>query len=352
MPSLPLSRSNKNQFRKYPFKQTSSLLSLNGTMLPDNIFVGASITVTYGRHRVYLKQFCYQNQKIHATIAAMTGNSEDSDEVLGVFTGDVTEGVVTLSLNPFVRFVSGSLSVSAPTELEGFSGISLFSREQSEFEESVVYCYTPPAVTSVRDKLGSELRGIVDFGVLTNIEKTSSPTAKLVQFTATSPASVFNPADKSSLLGNCKTPVIKNINGVVPFPLGVGNSQNDGNIYIVGVKPIVFYGVPGENGSVGVNTEGVTLDSLCTQKHKLLPPLDISGFTLDSLEYRDAYYNKSQLPKYPEDYQGSSPNYPLPRPERVASNFNSVKIPEYYFWPQFAKEDYYNNHKYWPQPEE
>lgn len=352
MSTFPLSRSNKNQFRKFPFKQTANLFSLSGVVLPDDIFVGASITTTYGKHRIYMKQYCRQNLKIHVTIAAMTGTSEDSDEVLGFFTGELTEGVTSLVFKPFVRFVSGSLTVSSSTQPETTSDILVFSRDQSEFEESVVYCYTPPAVTSIRDKLGSELRGIVDFGILTNITKTSTPSAGRVQFTATSPESVFNPADKSSLLGNCRTPIIKNINGVTPFPLGEGSAQNDGNIYIAGVKPIVFYGTPGESGAVGISTDGVTLANICTQKHKLLPPVDISGFTLDSLEYRDAYYNKAQLPKYPDDYQESSPNYPLPRPARAASNFNSVKIPEYYFWPQFAKEENYANHKYWPQPED
>lgn len=352
MAIIALNRNNKNQYRKFPFKQSSGLISNAGASIPDNVFVNCSITVTYGRHRVYLKQFFYKNNIVRATVAAINGNSEESDEILGIFQGTVAGEYVTLKITPFVRFVSGTLTLFNSSSLTDLNEPYLFSRQQAEFEESTIFCYTPPAVTSILDKKGSELRGEVDFGVLTNISKTSDPSIRSVKFTSTSPTAVFNPADKSSFLNNCTTPIIKNINGVEPFPINVGSPQNDGNIYIAGIKPIVFYGIPEENGVVGLSTENVTLDSICTQKHKLLPPVDISGFTLDSLEYQDIYYNKSELPKYPEEYQEISPDYPLDRPARAASNFNSVKIPEYYFWPQFVKEEYYDNSKYWPQPPE
>jgi hypothetical protein len=349
MAILALNRNNKNQYRKFPFKQTSALRSTTGYTIPDDIFVNCSLTATYGRHRIYVKQLFYKAQEIHITVAAISETSEDADEVLGVFVGKLGTSFTTLTLTPFVRFVSGSITLYPGEALQSLNEVLVFNREQTEFEESLIFCYTPPAVTSIQDKRGNELRGIVNFGVLTNLTKTSNTATRSVKFTATAPEAVFNPADKSSFLNNCSTPVIKNINGVEPFPAGVGSAANDGNIYIAGVKPIIFYGVPGEDGVVGVNTEGVTLESLCTQKHKLLPPIDISGFTLDSLEFKDSYYNKPALPKYPEDYQEDSPNYPLPRPARASSNFNSAKVPEYYFWPQFAKEEYYNNYKYWPQ---
>jgi hypothetical protein len=299
-----------------------------------------------------MKQLFYRAEEVYVTIAAMSGETEDSDEVLGVFSGKLGESFTTLTLTPFVRFVSGSLTLSPVGSLINITEVLVFDRTQAEFEESLIFCYTPPAVTSIQDKRGSELRGVVNFGILTNVTKDTDTATRSTKFTATAPESVFNPADKSSFLMNCPTPVIKNINGVEPFPLGSGSPVNDGNIYIAGIKPIIFYGVPGEDGAVGVDTGDVTLDSLCTQRHKLLPPLDITGFTLASLQYKDAYYNKSELPKYPDDYQETSLNYPLDRPARAASNFNSVNVPEYYFWPQFAKEEFYSNSKYWPQPPE
>ena len=353
MSLLSLNRNNKNQYRKFPFKQTASLISTTGHNLTDDIFVNCSLTSLYGKHRIYMKQLFFKAGKIHVTIAAISGVSEDFDEVLGVFSANLnTEGYTTIQLTPFTRFVSGSLTVAKVTNLEAISEPLIFTRNQAEFEERTVFCYTHPAVTSVQDKRGNEIRGAVDFGVLTNIEKTSDTILRKVALKSTSPETVFNAGDKSSFLNNCKTPVIKNINGVEPFPEGIGSAINDGNIYIVGVKPIVFYGLLGEDGVVGVDTGGVTLDSICTQKHKLLPPVDVSGFTLDTEQYKDMYYNKPGLPKYPDDYQEASPDYPLERPARAASNFNSVKLPEFYFWPQFAKTEYYNNEKYWPQPKD
>lgn len=350
MSILALSRNNKNQYRKFPFKQSASLRSSAGSLVSDDIFVNCSITSTYGYHRIYVKQLYVKAQEVYVTIASISAISADNDEVLGVFSGKLSGEFTTLQLTPFVRFVSGTITLANPVSLQAISTVLIFDREQSEFEESVIFCYTHPAVTSIQDKQGNVLRGYVDFGTLTNITKSSDNLASSVLFASTNPISVFNPADKSSYLNNCDTPVIKNINGVEPFPMGVGGIQNDGNVYIVGVKPVVFYGVPGEDGTVGITTEGVTLASLCTQKHKLLPPIDVSGFTLDSLEYKDIYYNKSELPQYPDDYVAVSPDYTLPRPARAASNFNSTQAPEYYFWPQFAKEEYYNNLKYWPQP--
>jgi hypothetical protein len=351
MSVIILNRNNKNQYRKYPFKQTCSLRSTSGYNIPDDIFVNCSLTSLYGRHRIYLKQLFFKAGKIYATIAAMTGETEDSDEVLGIFSATLGNEVTNINLSPFVRFVSGTLSVFRSTALNDIVEPLMFERAQAEFEESAIFCYTHPAVTSIQDKRGSELRGSVEFGVFTNVEKSSNTYTKNVSFKAAAPENIFNPADKSSFLNNCSTPVIKNINGVEPFPVGVGSDANDGNIYIAGVKPIVFYGIQGEDGTVGINTEGVTLDSICTQKHKLLPPIDVSGFTLDTEQYKDMYYNKPGLPKYPEDYQEASPDYPLERPARAASNFNSVKVPEFYFWPQFANPEYYSNEKYWPQPE-
>jgi hypothetical protein len=147
-------------------------------------------------------------------------------------------------------------------------------------------------------------------------------------------------ADHSSYLGTCPYTAIKNINGVVPSPIGQDDhTENDANIYIVGVKPIVFYGTPGMPGVLNVETEGVTLEGLCTQRHKLLPPVDIKGFTGNPDQAKNLYYNKPSLP----DNQTIS-GYPYEIPARLASNFNAAARPEFYYWPQFAKKEYY---AYW-----
>lgn len=336
MSLISLNSNNKNQYRRYPFKQGGPSVSTDGFILPDNAIVNCTITTTYGTHRLYVSQIFYRQGAARITLSSVF-----DDQAVGVFAGNITSNFTTLTLVPFQKFISGSLTIGALPELQDITRVLNFNSPATELEESVIFCYRPPAVRSIADKKGNVLRGEVNFGVLTNVTKTRTTNGSKLE--ATNPDSVFNLKDKSSFIKNCATPVIKTVNGVYPFPEGVGSSVNDGNIYIAGVKPVIFYGVPGpdtlpEPGSIGVDTPGITLDSLCAQKHKLLPPIDISGFTVNSPTFIDSYYSKPALPAAPE----GSPNYPLPRPERLPSNFNATLRPEYYYWPQFVKEEYYS----------
>jgi hypothetical protein len=231
---------NKNQFRKYPVKQGMSFQADDGTFVPDDLIVNCSITTLYGNHRLYIRQIYHSGTSTRITIASIF-----DDQVLGMFYGDVSADFTTITFTPFVRNISGSMTIGSAASLAAFANTLHFSKTSSELEESTIFCYTPPAVTSISDKKGIQLRGDVNFGVLTNIKK-SNTVAKTSQFTATNPAAVFNIADKSTYLENCPTPTINTINYVPPYPIGGENNLpgNDGNIYIVGVKPIVFYGIP------------------------------------------------------------------------------------------------------------
>lgn len=336
-----ISNNNKNQYRRYPLKQATRTVSAEGFVVPDTLFVNCSLTSVYGKHRAYIKQIFYKAGLMRVTIASFF-----DDVALGVFEGNISQDFTALTLIPFVRNVSGSLTVGSSKDLPTGPKIFNFSKEAAELEESVIFCYRPPAVSSLVDKLGNALRGKVEFGILLNLTKTR--TSKASNLEVVTPDSVANPNDKSTHLNNCSTPMIKNINGVQPFPAGAGDPLNDNNIYVAGVKPVIFYGIPDNNnlptpGVVGLDTGSVTLDKLCTQKHKLIPPTDVSGFTLTSPEFKNMYYSKPALVAAPN----GSDNYPLPRPERLASNFNSTTKPEYYYWPQFVTAEYYS---YWNTP--
>jgi len=473
---------NKNQFRKYPIKQGMSFLADNGTVAPDDLIVNCSITTVYGNHRLYIRQIYHNGVSTRITIASVI-----NDLVLGMFYGDVTEDFTTLTFIPFVRYISGSLTIGSASSLASIAHTLHFTKETSELEESTIFCYTHPAVTSVSDKKRTELRGDVNFGTLTNIKK-SKPivgNTAITKFKVTNPSSVFNLADTSTFLENCPNPIIKKINGVLPYPVGGDTNlpENDGNIYIVGVNPIVFYGVPaaiavedivvgtgitpntvitsgegnawtvsvnqtatanieaailrptwrgdvyisgstltikfsatptsspaigdlvagvgiaqnthitggsedswtvsvsqtvgslaspvraaayqgswsgtlsttngskdltiiattsdtatpkGVPGVIKTQTAGVTLESLCVQKHKLLPPVDICGFTNSNLP--NTYYSKPALAAVGAGVCSD-------RPARNDGSYYSTTYPEYYFWPQFVKPGDYE--KYW-----
>ena len=338
MAILSLHPNNKNQYRKLPLKSSCNFTSDDGYVIPDDLIVNCSITTIYGRHKIYIKQVFFKDTQVRITISAASQEPEGADVPLGVFTGVVNEDFTTITLTPFVRNVSGFLTIGSHTSLLKINRTLNFDKAESGIEESKIFCYVPPAVSSITDKKNNELRAFVNFGTLINLTKTT--VTGISKFTATSPETVLNIADHSSYLGTCLHPVIKDINGVLPSPIGQDeHPQNDANIYIVGVKPIVFYGIPGTPGILNVESAGVTLNSLCTQRHKLLPPVDIRGFTENSEEAKNMYYNKPAL----VDNQ-NIPNYPYEIPARLASNFNASTRPEFYYWPQFVKKEYY---AYW-----
>lgn len=332
---LALNFNNKNQYRKYPFKQTSSLLADSGYSLKDSLIVNCSITSTYGNHRVYVSQIFKKDDLVRVAISSVL-----DDSLLGIFSGNLIEDFTTLELTPLINFVAGNITLGALSEWVDVPRILSFQSASAELEESAVFCFTPPNVTSIRDKLNQSLTGNVNFGVLTNVNKFSDNANRAVLLQATSPENIESLADKSSFLNNCDNPVIKNINGVTPFVGGSIPDENDGNIYIVGVLPITFYGVSNDDGVINTSTNDVTLTSLCGQKNKLIPPSDISGFTINNSEFIDKYYSR---PAFTQSmYEGIPPNYPYMIPRRYASNFYSTSHPEYYYWPQFIKPEYYN----------
>ena len=334
MSILALTPNNKNQFRRYPLKQSTAGLSDEGFRISDEFVVNCSITSTYGQHRIYIKQIFRKGNFIKIAIAAV-----DDDFVLGEFSGTVVADFTTLNLIAYSRFVSGNLTLGTLTAVQSVTTTLNFSDPTAtEFEESTIFCYTPPAVTSIRDAKNSEVRGFVNFGLLTNLSKAT--TLKNSNFTATNPAAVLNTADESTFLDNCSNPTIKSINTVVPFtPIAGTSTINDGNIYIAGVRPVVFYGdqqlaEEPTSGVVSITTEGLTLDKLCSLKHDLIPPLDITGFTLETK--KNSYYNKPALSNVTKPAE-----YPYSIPDRQDSSFRQATLPEYYFWPQFVGLSYY-----------
>jgi hypothetical protein len=284
---------------------------------------------------VYVSQIFKSKNTVRISIASVF-----DDSLLGVFAGTLSGDYTTLDLTASDNYLSGSLTLGPVKAWEQAPRISFFNPAATELEESTLFCYEAPKVTSILDKKQQSLRGVVPYGVLTNIEKYTNTGLKQTNFESTAPASVTTIADKSSFLNNCATPVIKNINGVFPFPKDVIPDENDGNIYLVGVLPITFYGISITEGVVNTVTEDITIDSLCSLKSKLLPPINISGFTLDTEEFRDKYYSKPAFTTARPN--GVPPHYNEYIPKRLAANFNVTTLPEYYYWPQFVQPDYYS----------
>jgi hypothetical protein len=342
MAIISLEQNNKNQFRKYPLKYESNCISASGEIFSDKIITNASITSVYGKHRIYIKQFFKKNNYIQIAIASFF-----DDELLGIFSGEITQDYLNLSLTAYTKNIAGYITLGDINSLPKTDKIFNFNKHATEFEESVIFCYTPPGVSAISDKLDQTITADVNFGALVNILKIKQNNS--IKFYAEFPETLYNEGDKSSYLFNCPTPIIKNINGIYPSSNQDGEPNNDNNIYIAGVYPIVFFGLPNnttENiqddsvmGVVSVDVEGQDLNSLCAKKQKFLPPTDITGFTKE--QFKNQYYNKPALESL------NNNNYPYEIPNRLAANFNAALRPEYFYWPQYVKESYYD---FWLKP--
>jgi hypothetical protein len=265
MSILALHRDNKNQYRKYPFKKGAALVSSQKITLPNDLIVNCSITSVYGKHRIYIRQISKYQDELSIVIA-----SYFTRETLGVFYGSVTSDFTVLSFRSFYNYIDGNMTIGSSTSANNITEVLHFDKDAAELEESVIFCHTPPAVKSISDKNNTKLSGDVFFGQLVNVNKYKENNT--LKFATTYPEGVINLADYSSYLNNCPTPVIKSINGVPPSPVGTGNPENDGNIYIVGVDPIVFYGIPEINSSSSQLTIGLGEKVLTTAANLVFKP--------------------------------------------------------------------------------
>lgn len=310
--SLHLDFLNKNLLRKYPFQASATLIADNGSVVPTGLIASLKVTTVYGRHKIYVKQLVLKNGTLNVTVAH---HDNSGDIALGHFTAAITDDFQEIPLTSFELNVSGYLTTGLKSSFSGMNALWSMDYSGGKIEESAVFCYTPPAVTSLNCK-GNKITGRATFSSFVNITKTQD--SQNFRFQVTDPSSIASLADRSSQFGNCPTPVIKTINGAIPYTSGEGDSINDGNIYLIGVTPIGFT-VDSGSGSLQVGTTDLTITSLCTARNKTLPPLDPAYLVDDpsiSFVAKDNYFSKSQTP---------------------VSNFLQNSTPEYISWPQFLK---------------
>jgi hypothetical protein len=319
---------NKNKYRRYPFRAETSLQAEDGRTLSNSLIVAASFSLTGARSNLRIGQIYVKDQFIDILLCCTYENRTVS---LGRFSGTVVEDYSVLYLEQFERFVSGTLTLGGADLIADMSGGYFFNQEATRLEDSTVFYYTPPGVKSlVRES--HELRGRVEFGNLTNLTK--SRAGKTIKLSTSTGVQIASLADRASKFKNCKTPLIYNLNEVVPFK---DTSKNypilDGNIYMLGIKPITFYGEFGtpeasqgtiQAQTIDINNNPLTLSTLCTARNKVLPPVKPvylvsrpdEAASVKTFEGKKNYYTKS---------------YDTP------VNFVKATEPEFLSWPQFFK---------------
>ncbi len=308
---------NKNLFRKYPFQASASLISTSGVEIPLDLIASVSIAIPLTLSNLYMEQLILNNGTVSISFAHWSGTAATT---IGCFTGVITEDFQTLELESFVPFASGFLVMGGVTNIQQLQGFYTFNYANAVLEPNTVFCYSPPAVTSLNSN-GAKIQGNLSFGTLQNLTLTQS--GSIFEFDVTSTSTITSLADFSSEFRNCPTPCITNINGIVPYTPDV-TSANDNNIYLFGVDPITFDPVlvdpdaSPESYTINITTPGFDLNSLCAQRSPLLPPVApayVVNRAADEFVGISRYYTKSQTP---------------------IVNFPNNILPEYLLWPNFV----------------
>ena len=329
MPIYTLDFLNKNKFRRFPFRGETALTSVDGRTLSNELIVALSVSTTINRANLYISQIFVKDQFIDLVLSTVTNNINIS---LGRFSGTVIEDYSILYLEQFEKFTNGILTIGSANAILNMSGGYFFSPESTKIEDSTIFYYTPPAVKSFVNK-DTELRGRVEFGTLTNLLKTKE--GNNIKLSATASGQIASLADRSSQFKNCTTPLIYSVNNALPFQDEEKNYEIlDGNVYMLGIKPVVFYGefgLPGEEinsrgtilaQTIDINNSPLTLDTLCTARSTVLPP--INPVYLNNLPDE-----RSVSPTFvgKENYYTKSYLKPV--------NFIKAVEPEFLSWPQF-----------------
>ena len=325
---------NKNQFRNYPIKAGSVLRAIDGKMITTELLVGCSVSTTADNLGLFIKQITADGNNISVVLGARLINGDF--KTLGIFEGDVLSNFTSLKLSPFVPFVSGNLIIGSVDGLRALNGVYTFHEEDLPLEESTIFYYTPPQVTSIVND-GIHLRGKVNFGVLNNLVK--SREGNNIRFGVIDSASLASLVDLDSAFNNCRTPVIRYVDGAVPFyDISENYEELQGNLFMVGVSPIIFYGEQGENtvdaqnlpvynggistGTISLSGSPLTLDTLCTAKNAALPPINPNYFhnLPNQVDSNPSFIGK-------QNYYSKSAYVPV--------NFIGTTLPEFVWWPQF-----------------
>ena len=104
---MPLEYYNQNSLRKYPFKDTCSLLSDSGVRLPDDCLVDAQVTAhlpTY--YRAYLKSFVSDGTTLTLQVACVSFDGTSEYEVI-----TISQAVSGLVVHDTLTYAGGNVTV-------------------------------------------------------------------------------------------------------------------------------------------------------------------------------------------------------------------------------------------------
>jgi hypothetical protein len=262
MASITLDFLNKNMYRKYPIRATSSHVFTDSVELPQSLITSAQITTTYNHKNIYIYKIYAKNGYVSVLI-----RDYDDDTVLGSFSGYVTGNQSALTLAPSVKNLSGAITIGDITAIAAVNGAHYLTPDDGRLEDSSIFCFTPPAVRSILNKTKIATGNITLKGGNLNLTSISHT----VNISVVNRSIIMSKNDFGGSLNNCLTPVIAYINSVQPNSLG--------NIDVFGIDPVK---ISVSSGHIVISTPDLDLNTVCPEKKKLAPP-----FSTDESYYTD-----------------------------------------------------------------
>lgn len=258
---------NKNMYRKYPFQDTCTLVSSDGSVLPQGLITSIQLSTKYNTHELYVSKIVVTQKYVSITV-----NNAADDAPIGCFAGRVLKDFEILPFKVFSNYsyVSGNATLGKKEILNSCLGIYTFETPLL-IEDSCIFCFTPPLVSGITHD-SKRLTGRITTSVSTDLRQ-SFPTDLELSLEVVNTAGILSNNEFSGDLETCNTPLIKKINTVQP--------NSSGNIDIYGILPI----------SINISTGQLVFDNpldlidVCPEKNKISPPVNNSNdYYTDMLE--------------------------------------------------------------------
>lgn len=258
---------NKNTFRNYPLRSGGVIVSEEGITLPTALLSSIQFSVPVGYTHVFISRIYVNSNYLNILIAGKVGSVV---HYLGFFDGTVTEDFQQLKWSSLLDTVFGSMLIGRSASLIEYQGTHTFTEVTGRVEDSLVTVVVAPTLTSINHD-GIKLTGQITFSY-NNVREIANTTK--LQLEVINKETIRAVNDLSSQFGNCATPPIGSINGVLP--------DENGNIDIFGIAPVTIEIDAMRSGISLITTPTISRSELCADIQQI-PDLIKTSYYLQNI---------------------------------------------------------------------
>ena len=248
---------NKNLYRKYPLKATSSYVSIENNTLPLAFLSGGKFTTVVNRTELYIRKIVVNQNSVSVSIAVDLGGG--NFETFGYINSLITTDFQTVNIIPVAKYAGGIIVFGLKNVINSYQGTNTFNNLTGAIESSLIVPRILPAVTSIYHNTQA-LTGNINLSysnILGGIVGTDELTLAVEK-----PILLTAPGDKNLARGNCGYNPIGKINTVSP--------DINGNIDVFGIDPVQI-----SVTAVGIQltVPNVSITDICTNNTNNIPPV-------------------------------------------------------------------------------